>query len=265
MAYGQQSVSILEKAYLKNDLSIFDKYLKVQQRETLALAQRTKGSSHFEKDAHEIYQVFFQPKLFGEYPGAERFELTYKDARYAVIPVNMSIKIADTLYSWNDIENYVRVKSLAWNHGDTAKAEKRFKEMDDRWKSEIFDTFVGEKIKMINEFDVGPFTPNVKLKQSWLSLTPVLYREISDFLNPKLTDFEQRIKFLDPLIKTVRAQRLPGQTIETLPRVDKIILNKKATIAKVNFRMPFTQGYALFAKKNGIWKMEKRLMIGYLE
>lgn len=232
--FSQEELKNLEKAYKNKSQNHFSQFLQKWQDESTPITSLV-SLSDLKKDVYEIYKDFYNPYNLQRIGTGEWGNELYSDVEYVVIQNSIFI-------------NTYKTDSL--NFGIFTNT----------------DSLIQSKDSIIN------FRPELQFEQAkTLYLLPKYQIVINKFLGSKSFPLgfggimnpsrargksAKRLDFLNKKLKIIHGHWGGYWHIETHPEVFSIDFNNDKTIAKVNYRLVYQGGEAVYIKQNNEWKLK---------
>lgn len=229
--FGQSNVDMLENAYQEKSETMYNQFLQKWENDSKPIIV-SDSLNELQKDIYQIFIDFYNPFKLERIGTGEWGKKLYYGIEYIVVQ--------NSIYT----QTY---KTDSLNFG-------------------IFDV----KDSLIESTDsIMNFRPEIKLKQAkTLYLLPEYNVAINRFLgnehNPLGTggimnpatpkdSSAERLDFLNKKLKIIYGHWGGYWHIETHPQVFSIVFNKDRTLAKVNYRLVYQGGEAIYKKVSGRW------------
>jgi len=230
--FGQGKADILESAYEKKSQILYSQFLQNWEDDSKPIIV-SDSLNELQKDVYSIFIDFYNPFKLERIGTGEWGKKLYYNIEYVVV------------------QNSIYTRTF-------------------KTDSLNFDMFE-RKDSLVQSIDsIINFRPAIKLKQAkTLYLLPEYDVAINQFLGnehyplgtggimnpstPKDSSAE-RLDFLNKKLKIIYGHWGGYWHIETNPEVFSIDFNNDRTIAKVNYRLVYQGGEAMYKKENGKWK-----------
>lgn len=232
--FGQEGLKYLEKAYKKKSQSQYSQFLQKWQDESTPIASLD-SLSNLQRNVYEIFEDFYNPFNLQRIGTGEWGDELYSDIDYVII------QNAIFIYTY---------KTDSLN----------------------FHAFENTDSLLLSKDSITNFRPELQFKQAkTLYLLPKYEIVINKFLGSKNYPLgrggimnpsrargksEKRLKFLNKKLNIIHGHWGGYWHIETHPEVFSICFNKDRTIAKINYRLVYQGGEAIYTKQNGEWKLK---------
>ncbi len=232
--FGQVELKNLEKAFKNKSQNQFSQFLEQWQSESNPITS-SDILSNLHKEVYQIFKDFYNPFNLQRIGTGEWGEELYLDIDYVIIQNSIFINT----YKTDSLNFHVFANT---------------------------DSLVLSKDSIIN------FRPDLKFEQAeTLYLLPKYELVINKFLgsrnyplgtggimNPSRAKGKsaKRLKFLNKKLNIIHGHWGGYWHIETHPEVFSIDFNQGRTIAKVNYRLIYQGGEAIYIKQNGEWKLK---------
>ena len=233
--FGQIELKNLEKAYKKKSQKQYSQFLQQWHKESIPITSFDSLSDP-KKDVYQIYKDFYNPFNLNRIGTGEWGDKLYSGIDYVIVQNSIYI------YTY-------KTDSLNFHIFDNTKSLVLSKDSIINFRPEL--QFEHAKIlfllpkyeSVINKF-LG--TKNYPLGTGGI-MSPSRARGIS----------ARRLKFMNKKLKIIHGHWGGYWHIETHPKVYSIDFNKDRTIAKVNYRLVYQGGEAVYIKQNGEWQFKE--------
>ena len=231
---SQGSLSDLENAFKNKSIEKYDIFLEKWSLESCP-NNRIDTLSNIHRAVYEIYQDFYNPFDLQRIGSGEFGNELYEGIKYYII------------------QNFIGIELLNTD-------------------SLNFSTFENTSPFLIKKDSIINFRPKLELVQAKaLYLYPTYDKIINQFLGHKYYPLgrggimnpakakgksAERLNFLNSRLKIIHGHWDGCYHIETHPELFEIQFNKDITLARVNYRLVYQGGYAIYKSENGKWQLQ---------
>lgn len=276
IAFGQNEIKTLRKAYKKKDNTQLYQFFKNWENEVQPISETEwEKLNAIQKETYHVFKAFYQPDRIDLLGGSEWGNDIYKEAKFLIVQDFIEIFSSEKVYYTENEKEDLVADFINLNIDEDSTRQKLLKRDEDgKLSKEVMDLF-GTTEFLTLEFDhrlvdsISDFRPpiNSENKQP-LYLTrkysDILYAFLGNRTIPLRKDgmmkparskgkSEKRKQFLETYIKIWQGHWGKYWQLHSYPMAIAITFDQKMDFAKVDFRMIYEGGEAILKKEDGNW------------